>query len=213
MQVIKLAVEPRTETGKGAARKLRRSGKVPGVLYRDGNQPFLFAFDVDDLEGPLRKRGDRNALIEIDVGGEKRICLIKAFDRHPMSRRIRHMDFYEVLQDAEMVVKVRVEPVGTAAGTKLGGQLNLLRRTLDVRCLPIHIPINIPVDVTELEVGDFVRVSQIEVPDNTTILFESNFNVISVEGKRLSTEFDVEEEEEEGEEGAEGEDAEAPAEA
>jgi large subunit ribosomal protein L25 len=213
MQVIKLAVEPRTETGKGAARKLRRTGMVPGVLYRDGNEPLMFAFDAEELESSLRKRGDRNALIEVAVEGDKRICLIKDFQRHPLSRRIRHMDFYEVLEDRMMVVKVRVEPLGTAAGTKLGGQLNVLRRTLDVRCLPIHIPTSITFDVSELEVGDFVRVAQIEVPDNTTILYESNFNVLSVEGKRLSTEFDIEEEEEEEGEGTEGEADDASAEA
>jgi large subunit ribosomal protein L25 len=208
MQVIKLAIEPRTETGKGAARRLRRSGMAPAVLYREGKEPFMFSFDPEEFEIDLRKKGDRNAIFEISVGGETRICLIKDFQRHPLTRRIRHMDFYEVLPDAAVVVKVRIEPVGRAEGTRLGGQLNVLRRTLDVRCLPAHIPGSIIVDVTPLKVGDFVRVAEIEAPENTEILFESNFNVITVIGKRLG-----EEEAEVEEEGAEDEASEAPAEA
>ncbi len=211
MQVIKLAVEPRTQTGKGAARKLRRAGKCPAVLYRDGAEPVMFSFDPDELEISIRKRGDRNALFELEFDGEKRICLIKDFQRHPMSRRLRHMDFYEVLTDNELVVKVRVEPLGQAAGLKLGGQLNILRRTLDVRCLPGDIPASITVDVTPLEVGDFVRVSEIGAPDNTSIIFEHDFNVISMEGKRIAAEFE-DDEDEEGED-AEGDDAETPDEA
>ncbi len=210
MQVIKLAVEPRTETGKGAARKLRRKGMCPAVLYRAGNEPVLFAFDPEELEFAIRKRGDRNSLFQIELDGDTRVCLIKEFQRHPVSRRLRHMDFFEVLADQAVVVKVRVEPLGRAEGTKLGGSLNVLRRTLDVRCLPAHIPASIQVDVTPLNVGDFVRVAEFQAPENTTILFESNFNVISCVGKRLELE-DLEDDEDE--EGAEGEEAEAPAEA
>ncbi len=210
MQVIKLAVEPRTETGKGAARKLRRAGMVPAVLYRDGKEPVMFSFEPDQFEIALRKRGDRNALFEVEVDGQARVCLIKDFQRHPVSRRIRHMDFYEVVEDKPMVVQVRVEPRGLAAGTKLGGQLTVLRRTLAVRCLPANIPASLPVDVTALNVGDFIRVDAIDVPENTEIVFESVFNVISVVGKRLEV-SDDDEEGEEGEEGAESTDA--PAEA
>ncbi len=208
MQVIKLAIEPRTDTGKGAARKLRRSGMVPAVLYRDGNDPVMFSFDPDELEFSVRREGNRNSLFGIELEGVERVCLIKEFQRHPVSRRLRHMDFYEVVADKELVVKVRVEPKGTAVGTKLGGQLNVLRRTLDVRCLPAHIPASIVIEVTSLEVGDFVRVNDIVAPENAEIIYESNFNVVSVVGKRLDGD---EEEDDEGEEGSDATDA--PAEA
>ena len=211
MQVIKLAIEPRTETGKGAARKLRRGGRCPAVLYRDGNQPVMFSFDPEEFEFVLRREGNRNTLFQLDLDGGSRVCLIKDFQRHPVSRRFRHVDFYEVLADVEVVVKVRVEPVGRAAGTKLGGQLNVLRRTLDIRCLPAHIPANIPHDVTLLEVDDFVRVSEIAVPENATILFESDFNVLTVLGKHFEEEDELDEDEEE--EGAEDGGDDAPAEA
>lgn len=212
MQVIKLAVEPRTDTGKGAARKLRRSGMVPAVLYRGGRDPVMFSFDPDEFEIALRRDGNRNSLFGIDIDGTERVCLIKDFQRHPVSRRLRHMDFYEVLPDVELVVKVRVEPLGIAVGTKLGGTLNVLRRTLDVRCLPAHIPASITVDVTHLEVNDFIRVTEMRAPENAEIVFESNFNVISVLGKRFEDELEEDEDEEEGE-GEEGEASDAPAEA
>ncbi len=211
MQAIKLDVEPRTATGKGGARKLRRAGMIPAVLYRDGAQPSLFSLDPDEFELTLRREANRNALFAVEIGGQVRTCLIKEFQRHPVSRQLRHVDFYEVLADKPVIVNVRVEPQGRAAGTRLGGQLNLLRRTLSVQCLPAYIPASLVVDVTPLEVGDFIRVEEIESPENTTILFEQNFNVVSVLGKRHDED---EEEEEEGEEGAEGGGAasEAPAE-
>jgi large subunit ribosomal protein L25 len=208
MQVIKLAIEPRTETGKGAARKLRREGRVPAVLYRDGNEPVMFSFDPEEFEYALRRGANRNSLFELNVDGTPRLCLIKEFQRHPVTRRVRHMDFYEVVADKPVVVKVRVMPQGRAEGTKLGGQLNVLRRTLDVRCLPAYIPASIDVNVTPLKVGDFIRVASIVAPEQTEILFESNFNVISVVGKRLETD-DMDDEEGEGE----AAEADAPAEA
>ncbi len=210
MQVIKLAIEPRTETGKGAARKLRRDGRVPAVLYRDGNAPVMFSFDPEEFEHALRHGANRNSLFSLEVEGEDRICLIKDFQRHPVSRRIRHMDFYEVVADQPVLIKVRVNPLGRAEGTKLGGRMTLLRRTLDVRCLPVNIPAAIDVDVTPLNIGDTIRVSSIVAPENAEILFESDFNVVIVLGKVAEAALAGSEDEDEGEDGAESE---APAEA
>ncbi len=201
MDAIKLAVEPRTETGKGAARKLRRAGLVPAVLYRDGAEPALFGVNPKELDLSLRRTANRNTLFSLEIGGQTRACLIKEFQRHPVSRRFLHVDFYEVLEDSELVVAVRVEPVGRAEGTKLGGTMQVLRRTLDVRCLPADIPESIKVDVTPLEVGDLIRVSAIEPPAKATLLFEIDFNVVTVVGKRVEEEEIEDEEDEEGEEG------------
>ncbi len=210
MQATKLAVEPRTATGKGGARKLRRSGRVPAVLYRDGTVPTLFSLDPDEFELTLRREGNRNMLFEVSLDGQTRVCIIKDFQRHPVSRVLRHIDFYEVLADKPLVVNVRIEPMGRAEGTRLGGTLNMLRRSLEVLCLPGDIPVSLQVDVTPLNVGDFIAVAEIEVPPSATILCEGNFNVVTVLGKR----HEEEEEEEEGEEAedAEGADGEASAE-
>ena len=208
MQAIKLEVEPRTATGKGGARKLRRAGLIPAVLYRDGTEPTLFALNPEEFELTLRREGNRNALFEIDIDGRVRVCLIKDFQRHPISRNLRHVDFYEVLPDTTVVVNVRIEPVGRAVGTRLGGQLTLLRRTLPVQGLPADIPASLEVDGTPLDVGDLIRVDAVPAPGNATILFEQNFNVVTVVGKPL----EIEEEDEEGEEGAEAEEgADTPA--
>ena len=97
---------------------------------------------------------------------------------------LRHIDFYEVKDDQYITVSVPVETTGTAKGTKLGGKLRVVRRDLDVRCKPADIPATVKVDVTELVIGQFIRVAEIPAPENTEIIYGGNFNVVTVVGKR-----------------------------
>ena len=204
MEVINIAVEPRSDHGKGAARKLRRSGLIPAVIYRGGKPPVSLAVDAVDLELKIRRTGNRNTLVRVNIDGEDRICLIKSTQRHPLSRQLLHVDFYEVKQGETVIVKVHVVPVGRAEGTRVGGRLKLLHRWLDVRCLPDAIPASIEVDVTPLDVGDFIRVAEIETPPGVEVIYDANFNVVAVAGKIMEDE----EKEGEGEEEGEGEDTE-----
>ncbi|MFH1466238.1 MAG: 50S ribosomal protein L25 [Pseudomonadota bacterium] len=185
MQSIKLVVEPRTATGKGAARKLRGSGRIPAILYRDGGVPTLFSIDPEELDRILHRQGDRNTLFEIDVDGQPRVAMIKEVQLHPVTRRLRHVDFYQVLEGVEVEVKVRLEAVGRAVGTRAGGTLSVLRRELTVRCTPGVIPAVIEVDVTPLKVGDVIRIADIPTPAGVTPVFDANYVVATVEGKRL----------------------------
>ena len=186
MSTITLSVGSRTETGKGAARKMRFDGIVPGVVYREGREPTLITFNPKDISLAFEKTGNPNTLVDMTMGSDKFLCLVKEVQRHPVSGSIRHIDFYEVKIDEAIVVSVPLTTVGRAAGVAMGGTLRLIRRELSVRCLPADIPAIIEADVTELNIGKFLKVNQIPTPTGVQILFDSNaaYNIATVIKRR-----------------------------
>ena len=210
MATVTLSASTRAKFGKGAARKIRKAGSLPGVVYRAGEEASSVSLDPTALEAAFRSTMDPNTLIELDVEGSKHLCLIKDVQRHPVSQMIRHVDLYEVVADQVVTVPVRVRAEGVPAGVKLGGSLQYINRTLVVRTAVTNIPEFIGVDVTPMEIGSFVRASEIDAPKGTEILFDQDFNVLACVGKRggvlLDDELDAEDAEDaEGAEGAEGE--------
>jgi large subunit ribosomal protein L25 len=174
----------RASTGKGAARKSRATGSTPGVLYRAGEEARPLNFNVAELAGVYRKTGDPNTLLTVKLDGVDRLCLIREIQRHPVSRVVEHIDFYEVSPDYVVQVDVAVNPVGRAAGTRAGGLLRVIKRTLSVKAPAGAIPRLLDVDVTNLEVGQFIRASDIVPPAGVAVVFKRDFNVLTVEGKR-----------------------------
>ena len=114
MQSINLETNERTEYGKGAVRRLRRTGFATAVIYRDGNLPISIAVDPGVLQLAFNRTGDRNTLVKLDVGGNEHVCLVKEVQRHPVQRTILHVDFYELRMDQEVEVKVKVVGNATA---------------------------------------------------------------------------------------------------
>jgi large subunit ribosomal protein L25 len=129
-------------------------------------------------------------LVDLSVEGLENnfVCLVKEVQRHPVSGVLRHVDFYEVSNDQSITISVPVKIVGKAAGVAMGGALRLIRRDLNVRCLPTNIPSHIEVDVTSLEIGKFLKVNTIAAPEGVEILFDENgiFNVVTVVKRRGS---------------------------
>jgi len=188
MSNIELSATVREETGKGAARKLRNNGLVPAVVYRGGETPTQVSIDPMKLTLAFEKSGNPNHLVDIQVAGSTLTCLVKDVQRHPVSGRIRHVDFYQVDNNQELVVEVPVRTVGKAAGVAMGGALRLIRRDLKVRCLPQNIPAFIEADVSPLEIGKFLKVNQIASPEGVEVLFDDNaiFNIATVIKRRGS---------------------------
>jgi large subunit ribosomal protein L25 len=184
MEMFTLKAETRATGGKGAARSTREAGKTPGVIYRAGRAAEAIRFDASELAAIFRRTDNRNALLDLVVGDGRRTCLIREIQRHPTSRVVEHVDFYEVAEADRVTVPVPLRPVGRAAGTKTGGTLRLVTREIQVRCSPMAIPATIDVDVTALEVGRFIRASQLGHPPGGTLVFQQDFNVVTVEGKK-----------------------------
>ncbi len=185
MATVSLDATLRSTTGKGAARKDRAAGRVPAVVYSRGQAATSVSIDPDALEIAFKRTQDRNTLVELNVPGQgMRSCLIREAQRHPVSRRLEHVDFYQVGDDQSCIIQVKVVPVGTAIGTKLGGKLQLIRRDLRVQCKASDIPSAVEVDVTKLQVGAFVKASALVMPPGCTLVSTGDFNVVTVTGKR-----------------------------
>ncbi len=184
MNTVTLNATVRDGTGKGVARKLRAAGQLPAVIYGRGSDAIAVSVPTADVEAIFRKSQNRNTLLSLTVDGQEHVCLVKEAQRHPVKRDLRHLDLYEVDPEQPVTVTVKLKPVGTARGVKMGGRLQVIRRALDVRCKPGDIPALIGVDVTDLGIGKFVKVSQVQPPEGVEVLYKGDFNLYSVIGKR-----------------------------
>lgn len=202
MELLDITANIRKSTGKGISRSLRRQGFVPGVLYGPKSQPIHLSVEASDIEKIFKNSGSSQAPLNLTIkNGEliKKTAMIKDLQHHPISRRLLHIDLYEVAMDKKIHVKVPVMLTGTAKGIEAGGTLQLIRREIDVLCLPLDIPESITVDVSEMEIGDSIHIEEIPVSGNIEILADTNFTVVTVSGAMAEEPGEVPEGEEEGE--------------
>ena len=172
------------DLGKGAARKLRAAGRLPAVVYAQGEEATSVHVDPVDIDRIFRTTRNRNTILHLDIDGEKVPCIVRDTQRHPLTREILHLDFYRLAEGQRITVDVPLEPQGRPAGASLGGRLRVIRRTVPVNAEWSAIPATLPVDVSPLQIGDFIKVSEISTPDDVNVVFESDFNVVSLYGKR-----------------------------
>ncbi len=212
MELLELNAVTRTNTGKGQSRTLRREGRLPAVLYGPNTDPVMLTINLGELEDIAKGGGAGQALLSITVDGAKkpRTAMIKELQVSPLSRDYLHVDFYEVDMKNKINVMVPVTTTGKCVGIEMGGMLQLIRRELEVLCLPGDIPEFIEIDITELNIGDSVHVEDVKLEGDVEIPHDVDFTILTILSA-LMAEEEVEEEEEaleEGEEGAE-EDADA----
>lgn len=173
MKTIELNVEKRSTTGKGEARRSRMAGQIPAVVYGAGKPNVPIAVDRKALSDLFREGAGENAIFLLKLAGsdQSRHAMIKELQRDPLSRKPLHIDFVRVLMDVKITVKVPVEVTGVARGVKAdGGILDLVTREIEIECLPGNIPPSLAVDVTELGIGDAIRISEIPAVEGVTIV-------------------------------------------
>jgi large subunit ribosomal protein L25 len=171
MTEIVVAAERRTESGKNVNRRLRAAGRIPGVVYGASKETVAVSVAPKEIAAILRSASGENTLFDIDIQGTRRKVILKEFQLEPLKGALLHADFYEVALDRLLQVEVQLELKGVPAGVKVqGGILDFVTRQLEVECLPADIPSRIEVDVTHLELGKHVRVSDITVSDKVRIL-------------------------------------------
>ena len=204
MELIELKTNKRTATGNGPARRLRQSGRIPAVYYGPNTEPVLLSVNKNDLEQVLKKGGIGQVMLNLVIqkNGEtlNMPAMIKELQTHPVSRNFIHVDFYEIKMDRKITVKVPVTTTGVAKGGELGGILQIVRRELEVECLPLAVPESIVIDVTDLDIGDSVHVGKISLEGEIEILEDDNRTVVTILHPKLEEEEKPEEEE--AEEGA-----------
>jgi large subunit ribosomal protein L25 len=205
---IDLNASIRNTTGKGPARELRREGQIPAILYGPEAEPVLLSFTQADISKAL-KGGNVNQILfnlKINTGQTAaRTAMIKELQMHPVSRHLLHVDFYEIAMDRKIKISIPVETKGKSPGVEQGGILQLIRRDLEVLCLPSEIPASIEIDVSNLHMGESIHLDEIPLEGNVEFPEDVNFTVVTV----LSPKVEEIIEEEEGEEGAAEEEAEA----
>jgi large subunit ribosomal protein L25 len=205
LELLELKAAIRTDKGKGQSRALRREGRLPAVLYGPNTDPVMLSVNISELEEALKGSSAGQALLNIAVAGEKkgpRTAMIRELQVSPLSRDYLHIDFYEVDMKQKINIMVPVTTTGKSVGIEIGGMLQLIRRELEVLCHPGEIPESIEIDITELDIGDAIHVSDIKLEGDVEIPYEADFTVLTI----LSSK--IEEEEEEVEEGVEGEEGE-----
>jgi large subunit ribosomal protein L25 len=182
-----LAAESRTTTGKGAARTLRRQGRVPAVIYGHHREPATLTVDASALNRLLTVGHAARALLDVAVDGKAPVkALIREIQRDPVRKQdIVHLDLYEVNANEKIIVKVPVHLVGTADGVRNGGGiLEHPLRELTVRVFPADIPEHFEVDVTALVIGKSIHVSELSIP-KAEIMDEGILAVAAVVAPRV----------------------------
>jgi large subunit ribosomal protein L25 len=176
-----LSAENRTGTGKGVNRRLRVAGRIPGVIYGKGRASQPIALDPKALETLLHTSGaGLNTLIDLSVAGNTNTVLVKELQRHPVAGQYLHVDFFQVDLTQRITVSVPIHFVGKARGVEFGGILDHPLRELEVECLPRAIPEHIEVDVSALEVGQSIHVSELRLPEGVEVKTDASLPVASV---------------------------------
>jgi len=217
LEKIELQATVRTSVGNGPARALRRAGQLPAILYGRRTEAVMLSVDTKDIEMIMKKGGFGQLILDLVIQNGKKVtkpAMIKELQSHPVSGNLIHVDFYEVDMKRQIKVMVPVVTTGKCEGVEAGGLLNLVRRELEVLCLPGDIPESIEIDITELGIGDSIHIEDVSLGENLEVVTDVNFTVVTVLSPKVEEEAVEEGEEElEGiEEGAEGEAAEGEAE-
>ena len=166
-----LIAHPRTDTGKGAARKLRAAKQVPGVVYGHKREPQSLALDARDLQKMLDRVSADTTVFELKIDGGTSRTLIRDIQRHPFRREILHIDFQELVAGELVTVDIPIVLVGTPMGVRLsGGMLDQVLRSISVEVDPANIPNHIDVDVSNLDLHQSIHVRDLTLPAGVEVL-------------------------------------------
>lgn len=189
MKRLDLQVTKRVVSGKGGARSTRRAGQVPGIIYGEGQDPMAIAIDRHTIEKALYSSDNENVLVYISVEGEsgETLTLVRETQHHPLTGALEHLDFRRVSVNRPIRTMVPVHTTGTAKGMKEGGILEQQLREVELECLPLEIPDNLVVDITEIEIGHSMHVSDLPSNPNYKILTAGERALVMVVAPKIET--------------------------
>jgi large subunit ribosomal protein L25 len=193
MATASLSAQSRTSSGKGAARSLRRDGRLPAIIYGHAREPQSLSIVARDFDRLLEKYAAENTVIELQIEGSMSRTLIREIQRHPVKRNVLHVDFQELVAGERMVVNIPIVLQGVPAGVRLaGGILSQVLQELECRVDPLNMPSSITVDVTEVTIGHSVHVSDISVPEGVEVLDDPESTVAVVAAPKEEVEAPAE---------------------
>jgi len=202
----KLKARKRSETGKGAVRRLRDEGEIPAVMYGHGTEPQTLAVKNEELQNAIRGEAGLNVLLDLQVTDGKQkdnhLVMIKELQKHPFKEKLLHVDFLKVARDERVAMKVPIDILGEeeSVGLKAGGTLQHNLWEVEVECLPTEVPDHLQADITEIAVGEHLSVADLKPRPGVTVLTDPEDIILTILAPRLVAELEaVPSEEEEGE--------------
>ena len=204
----------RDEVGKGVARKMRQAGQTPAVIYGGDEAPVHLALDTQEADYLFRRISVENTIVDLEVEGEKGSVqtLVREIQTHPWKATVLHVDFLRIQKGVAVDVEIPLNLVGTPEGVRLeGGSLEQIIHEIPIRCIPSKIPEVIEVDVSGMEVGDVLHVSDVSFDEDIEVTIAQERTICSVAAPKAEEEVVAEEtdEEEGAAEGDTASDAEA----
>jgi large subunit ribosomal protein L25 len=186
MATANLSASARAGTGKGAARTLRRSGQIPGVIYGHARDAQSLALNAREF-GRLLEHVTASTVIELSVDGKTSRTLIREIQRHPFKREVLHVDFQELVAGEKVTVEVPIVYIGTPQGVRDGGILDQIKHELTVEADPTLLPEHFEVDVSALIIGHALYVRDVHVPEGVAIQDDPDSPVAIVAAPRAET--------------------------
>ncbi len=187
MSTATLSATLRSESGKGAARALRRAGSVPAVIYGHKREPMSLAVPTRELERLLERVSAETTVVELSIDGKISRTLIREIQKHPFKKQLVHVDFQELVAGEMITVNVPLVMVGVSIGVRsFQGILDQTMRELEVEVDPSAIPNHIDVDVSELNIGDSIHVSDLKVPAGVKVLTDADASVVVVAAPKVN---------------------------
>jgi len=187
VEVVEIAATARPRAGKGAARAVRRQGKVPAVIYGEKQEPETIAIDTSELISVLQRGRFLSTVFDINIDGQKRRVLPPDVQFDPVKDIPIHVDFQRVgaSEHVRVVVPVRFINEGASPGLKRGGVLNIVRHEIEVICPPDRIPEYFTVDLTGLEIGRSIHISAVPLGEGIRPTINRDFTVATIAGKKV----------------------------
>lgn len=192
MATASLSASARTTAGKGAARSLRRDGRVPAIIYGHARQPLSLSVPAREFERLLERVAAENTVIELSIDGTMSRTLIREIQRHPVRRNVLHVDFQELVAGERVIVRIPIVLQGIPDGVRHnGGILSQITQELECRVDPLNMPSSIVVDVTPLTIGHSIHVSEMSIPEGVEVLDDPESTVAIVAAPKEEVEAPV----------------------
>ena len=200
MNVLPFDIQPRVASRRSAAKKLRKEGRIPGVVYGGKMTPTPISVDGKLFLAAIKGEFGHNVVFEIEIEGEKKLCMMKDFQFDSVKRVLTHVDLYVIKEDQKVTLTVPVATTGESIGVKAGGVLKILKRDVKLSCKVRFIPRAVVQDVVELDITDSIYIDELTVPEHCSFVYNNRFPVIRIAKKRgiLEEEGGEETEETEG---------------
>ena len=183
--IIDITVSPRTAVGTGAVNRLRKEGIIPGVVYGKGREKVNVQLDRKSFSKVLQNSSSDNILVNLSIDGAAQLALVQEVQHDYIKSTVTHVDFHAINADEEIHAAAPIHLTGEPAGAKFGGLLELHLHSLEVRCLPKHLPEKLTADVSHLNVGDALHVSDLKLPEGVRVKLDGAIVVAAVSQPRV----------------------------